>query len=347
MTISDVPSTGFILERSQRLRRPLRIAVMVLACAGVIGAAVLSITPPPAVTRRLLTASSYRLLPDSPISSIRRFYFLYVEFAVAGKMARFVEAQHLKDDVARIDFALKRVQLRTLTPEQVPHAPHHWPVLVAGFGFCDQVNAGVAQVLAHSFRSAQIYALYDPKAKTSPHTVGRVWSDQWHDWLYFDAFTDPPMVYRHLLGGGIEILNHAQANHRGRRQPPLEAYALDGWTLNEYSSSFGLYVSKKIASSILGRETVPPGPLDVIAASPPPPPENVTPLSPSPLPPPRNPAVYRRVAKAYIDARASDLFGDVQQAKRQYLAIAGDREAGQDDLAAVLQNAARFFATAR
>src|SRR5262245_33258606 len=144
-------------------------ALLVLFVAGIV---VLSWTPPNSLLRRLVTASTSWVLPRADMSlktpsAGSKLVMTYVEYAVAGKMARTVRAHDDRDDVARIDYTIRRVQLRTVTANEIPHAPREWPVLVSGLGYCDQVNSAVCQILAHFFPSSQLYATWDPKTRTS------------------------------------------------------------------------------------------------------------------------------------------------------------------------------------
>ena len=301
----------------------------------------LSVTPPVPILRKLVTASSSQLL--SPHAS--KLFGTYVEFALTGKMARTVAAHGDRDDVARIDYALRRAQLRVLNAIEVPHDPHVWPVLIAGFGWCDQVNAVAAQVLAHSFRHAQLYALYDPQAQASPHTVGRVWSDQRHEWLYFDAFFNQPVVYRRTGPGKYEILNKADVVYPDRDPLPAQPiYALDGSVTNEYPAGYPSYLLQKFVARMRGEGTAekPPEPLALPALAV----SQEASLSAAQLPAaaPHDPAVFARVARQYVDARAEDILGDREKARAKYLAVAENPEAQLDDGARLLTEAARVFA---
>jgi hypothetical protein len=352
-----------------------------LLFAAVLGVVCLSIVPPPALLQSLVNASATWLLPRSYDDGVRgqltKSLSTYVEFALAGKMAATVEAHGDRDEVARIDYAIRRAQLRTLTHQQLDYAPRDWPVLVSGIGVCDQVNAAVCQILAHSFRHAQLYALVDPQTKLSHHTVGRVWSDRRHEWLYFDAFTDRPLVY-HLVNGKAEYLNRPEITYAGRKPPLFFLYDYPGFVLNEYPATYPQYMlsrigegAKRVAhdtgakmsaamqsmgtsartklaslSSLFRRKQAPPQvakatPPSTGSVAPPPPPP---PPAAAPAPPPKlDAAVYARVASAYVRARAEDILGDRAKAKERYKSIAADPGGARDEDAALLQEAARQF----
>jgi hypothetical protein len=256
---------------------------------------------------------------------------MYYEYVLAGDLASDVAVRGIHDDVARIDYALRRVQLRVLTQMQVPHRASVWPTLVSGLGWCDQVNAVAARVLAHSFAHAQIYALYDAEKHISPHTIGRVWSEQRHEWLYFDAFWDRPVVFHHTADGKPEILNVSSVEHSNRLAPPL-IYHLGGWVLNEYPSTYPGYLAGMAVRRQADR------PKDLLPGDGPPDPHGITPSQ-------RDGRVFTRLAQVYVRARAEDLVGDREKARREYLKIASDPEGVLDGRAQLLRDAAREFAS--
>lgn len=336
--------------------------------------ALVCMAPPKWILRTVVSVSPWLLRePQSaPAKKVRRVVNTYLEFAIAGVMAGRAREHGDTDDVARIDYVIRRAQLRMLNHLEVPHNAQEWPVLIAGVGYCDQINAAVCEVLSHSFKHAQLFATYDPKRKISPHTIGRVWSSQRNEWLYFDAFPDRPVVFRRTANGGVEYLNHPSVHYTGRQPPPESAYHLDGWVLNEYTRSFPRYVVRKLAA--IGKQPpAAPGPLDPMPINAPLVPGGVPNTAPSEVPDPapsavsdtmsggapatasaaeaavapasvRKPAVYDRILRAYVRARADDLFGDRDEAREEYLAIADDAEGKTDPDAALLQDAARQFA---
>jgi hypothetical protein len=314
--------------------RILRRVAIALAIGLVLGAGVLWVTPPKPVLRELLVLGAGRLLssqePDTP-SLLSKSISMYYEYALAGNIANDVAGRGIRDDVARIDYAVRRVQLRVLTQMQVSHRATAWPTLVSGLGWCDQVNAVAARVLAHSFAHAQLYALYDPGKHISPHTIGRVWSDQRHEWLYFDAFWDRPIVFHRTTDGKAEILNVPAVEHSNRLAPP-PIYHLGGWVLNEYPSAFPKYLA-----AMAVRRKAPDRPKDLLPGDGPPDPHGQT-------PPQRDGRVFARLAPVYVRARAEDLVGDHEEARREYQKIASDPDAVLDGRAQLLRDAAREFA---
>jgi len=109
--------------------------------------------------------------------------------------------------------------------------------LASGLGYCDQINGVVAHVASHRFRRAQLYALYDAAHKSSPHTIGRIWSDERHDWLYFDASFDTPIVFAKRGDGAPEFVDARARAIASRGRPAIDLYSLPGWIMNEYRPS--------------------------------------------------------------------------------------------------------------
>jgi hypothetical protein len=320
---------------------------MVLAAvlAAGLGVAMLSIPPPQAVSRRILLTISDRVL-FAPAETqwaryaAYRFFGMYLEYTIAGKMARTAAARSdLHDDVARIAYVLSRAHVRMISAVEVPHRSQDWPVLVAGVGYCDQVNASVCRILAHSFPRAQLFALLDPATGASPHTIGRVWSEQRKEWLYFDGFYGQ-VVFRRTADGGIEILSNVDAD-RGSKAEVLRYYRLGGWVMSEYPSTFPAFLANSICkrwrNAPAPEEQPPPQTASASAVTTRPvPPVNVDPL---PVP---DEAASHRVAQRYVRARADDLFGDPNDGKKGYRLVAA--ATGElDPKVKILQAAAQRF----
>lgn len=322
--------------------------------------ALLTISPPESVLRGLLVGASGRLLASHGSSTqvpaqLEKTFGMYFEYALAAKMADQVRMHGDKDDVARIDYALRRAQLRILTPAQVPHdPPYDFPVLVSGFGYCDQINAAVAQVLSHLFRHAQLYTLYDPETHTSPHTVGRVWSDQRNEWLYFDAFPDRPIVFHHTGTGTFEALNASLVNQPERVQAHAAFYRLRGYVVSEYPSTYASFLLHKTMSANrdwswihswwTSSSTATASPAPAASAEAATVPAVLVPAAPPAVDTTKlNEAVYAQVSQHYVLARAEDLVGDRQKAKEMYRAIENDSSVDLDDRAVILREAAHYF----
>src|SRR5207249_2183247 len=92
-------------------------------------------------------------------------------------------------------------------------------------------------VASHRFRRAQLYALYDAAHKSSPHTIGRIWSDERRDWLYFDASFDTPIMFAKRGGGALEFIDARARTIVSHGRPGIDVYRLPGWVMNEYRPS--------------------------------------------------------------------------------------------------------------
>lgn len=287
--------------------------------------AITTVTLPKAWTRHLVLAALPYLGEPTTTSRVLE---AYVQSTLAAHVAARVQASG-PDHVA-LERIMAAVREQVLTPAQVSHEPRGGVPLLRGFGYCDQINAAIASVAAHVFPRAQIYALYDPASQVTPHTIGRVWSPERNDWLYFDGHYDEPVIFTRRVDGGIERVATISAPlpARGRAQP--EWYSLSGWVLNEYRASFAAYAAVKVAGRI-GRS-------------------EVAPLAPQALPEPafvppagRDDAVYARVSRAYAAARLDHLL-DGGDASAAYLAVARDPLATTDTRAAEMASAAQLFA---
>jgi hypothetical protein len=333
--------------RTRRIARFSLAGVLATVLAAGLAVALLSITPPRPVARRILLTISDRVLfaPDETQRAryaVHKVLGMYLEYMIAGKMARTAAARSdLHDDVARIAYVLSRANVRMISADEIPHSSQDWPVLVAGVGYCDQVNAAVCRILAHSFPRAQLFALHDPATGASPHTIGRVWSNERKEWLYFDAFY-AQVVFRRTAGGGIEILSNVD---NGPNAEVLSYYRLGGWVMSEYPSTFPAF----LANSICKRRRSAPTPEEQppqTASAPalpvtPAPTTPVQPVNVVSLPVPDE-AASRRVAQTYVRARADDLFGDPNDAKKGYRLVAAATEE-LDPTVKILQAAAQRF----
>jgi len=134
---------------AQRVARLSLVAIFGVALTVGVVLTFLSITPPKPVARRILLAVSDRaLFPPSDTGgamyALHKLVAMYLEYTIAGKMARTAAARSdLHGDVARIAYVLERAQVRMLSAKDIPHDSQDWPVLVAGVGYCDQINAAV------------------------------------------------------------------------------------------------------------------------------------------------------------------------------------------------------------
>jgi hypothetical protein len=257
---------------------------------------------------------------------------LYIKSALRTYLADSINGNG--DDTAVLLRIVDAVRARVLNSVQVAHPARTWSSLATGYGYCDQINAVVAGVAAHHFPRAQIYALYDAKNKTSPHTIGRVWSESGGGWLYFDAFYDIPVIFRRRTDGAIDFVVKSGLVMPSRSRPAFEFYRLQGWVMNEYARSVGGQIGIKIANRF-GWGDIEPGP-DVSG-------DPMPPVWPTPS---VDAAVFERVARAYMAARIDHVLSGVPDL-RAYQAIASDTDAWRDSRAAEFVSAARVFATSQ
>jgi hypothetical protein len=306
--------------------------------AAVAVVAVLTIPPPARLIHATIRGSSRWICADymqqrgfrGRISAAaRKLLATYIEMGIARHVAGTVGGSRaVDDDVQRIGAALKAVRRILLVQTQVPHPPRSWPVLVSGLAWCDQANGAACDVLSHSFPRAELFALNDPVRNISPHTIGRVWSSQRNEWLYFDGFFDSGVVFRKRGNGEPERLFVTPDVDVSRGSAPAGTYSLSGIVLNEYRPSYPQYLWWKVMDAIRRRSAA-----SLVAVMPAVNEKKV------------DQQTFERVADQYLEARLEHLFGSPESAARKYDEVANNRSARLDDRAAELASAARVFAT--
>ena len=219
-------------------RRRLLISVVTVI---VVAGWVLFVRPPRPVIRALVNAFPTAVLTGSDADTgVTRFFkrslHLYVKSALASYVAERLDTENDRDEAALLRI-IAHVRGITLNQTQVPHAAKTWLSLASGLGYCDQINGVVAHVASHRFRRAQLYALYDAAHKSSPHTIGRIWSDERRDWLYFDASFDTPIMFAKRSDGAPEFIDARARAIVSRGRPAIDLYSLPGWVMNEYRPS--------------------------------------------------------------------------------------------------------------
>jgi hypothetical protein len=166
---------------------------------------------------------------------------------------------------------------------------------VRGVGYCDQVNAAVATIGARHFDRTELYAFVDPVTNISPHTIGRVWSEQRREWLYFDAFFADAVLFTKDAAGRPRYLDTGIARVPSRGIASRAVDRLGGVTLIRFQPTYGSYLLSR-----LRRSGDPPA---LSAAQATAAPGRKRPTSPI------DDATFRRVARAFVAARIEDLFG--------------------------------------
>jgi hypothetical protein len=306
------------------------------------GVAALIVPPPVAVTRQfaiwwapwLLT--DYMEVPrgarDYLVNATRKLGSTYVQYGIASAFRTRHAPPRSASDVDRLVTYLVPLREVLLNQSEVPHAPANWSTLVSGLGFCDQMNAMAANVLAGAFPQAQIVALADT-ATPAQHTVGRVWSRERRAWLYFDIWAG--IVVFHFDTTGVPRFLVRRPGHPSSLPPGLApilereySLAQSGRPFNEYPRSFGRYLFNKLRRDALTLRLLsaePSGVSSVITGEPSP---NYT-LRASP-----------GLRRAYLRARLDHVLGDVQEAKSAFIRL--QRIAGAEHSA--LRRAAALFA---
>lgn len=225
--------------------RPLAVAAVI---AGAVATVTLFVPPPKFILRQIALAAAPDLISGVDAEDgrarrlLKRTLSSYVQIAVASHLSATVPVEGRRDEEILYDF-MRIVRARTLNHLQFDHGPRTWPMLLTGAGFCDQINAAVAQLAASHFSRTEIYALWDPVRKTSPHTIGRVWSERRKEWLYFDAFWDEPTIYTRDSVGRPHFVALFPPQHVPGRGPRLTMeYALDGTPLSSFPRTFGQFL---------------------------------------------------------------------------------------------------------
>ncbi|HET8796995.1 MAG TPA: hypothetical protein VFO89_04875 [Thermoanaerobaculia bacterium] len=326
--------------------------------------AVFFLPPPRPLLRWMVSWSAPMLLEgadsDSALRSVmKRAVRAYTNVALARELGnRSVEQGGSDEEIlGRMMATVRSVVLAPRRPDEIRHATALWPALLSGVGYCDQTNGIVCRMAAHHFPKAELIALYTRDGRMSPHTVGRVWSEQRQDWLYFDAFYAQPVIFTRDAEGMPNFLPvDAGEVMPSREKISPSIYTLGGWKLNQFPGTFAMYLIDrltpdepvKIEASKSRRPVA--RPPAVAAASGAPailehPPEELVVYETAPVPDRpilRDPSVYRSVVKDYAAARVSHLLGPGGRAA--YHAVVNKRSIAQrDDRAAEIASAAERF----
>lgn len=311
-----------------RLRR-----LFVAACVAVAGVvAVVGFVPLPLGFTRLLSLSTSDWILTDYVRTVkgprtlwsntfRKLVATYVQYNVVAAFRRTHEPRPDLGDVERIAAFLVPLRRTMLSQVDVPHSPASWPTIVSGMGWCDQLNGMAANVLSRDFDHAQLVALIHPQTLAG-HTIGRVWSRQRNEWLYFDVFST--VVVFHLNDRHEpDVLKRADP-FPGSVPPDLAAtldrmyaFTAQGVVFNEYAPSFGSYLLAKVSSALRRRSLSAVEPSGVTG----------TPLiSPNgagwPYVGPDDTSMPAEGRRLYIAARMDHLFGETTKARHEYLAAA-------------------------
>ncbi len=235
------------------------------------------------------------------------------------------------DDAERLRIELEPLQTLFVAPDAVGAAASRSPAILRGTGYCDQINGFAAHRLARSFPHAQAWALVDPETGISPHTIGRVWSDQRNEWLYFDTFFQGVTIFRRNHGTTESLHEGAALDDRSLRPRdyPLEQWygqmVDSGYVLVEYGPSFAgdlwfkTHKSPRPRVTSSGRER----PRNGVSTRPP------SELGGS------------RVARSYLQARMIHLLDGIEPAATAYRRTAALRPSNPEE-AMLVRSAAHF-----
>lgn len=324
--------------------------VRLMAAVVFVTAATLAVLRPPicAVRSLAVAASPWLVTGASPedgrvVANAKRLVGAWVQLNLAGAIAERI-GRGASSEEETLHRAMLLVRDKVISGHEFSHYPHSGPVLIAGLGYCDQVNGAVALIAARHFKTAQIYALYDAKQKRSPHTVGRVWSDKRRDWIYFDAFFDVPVMYTIGHDGKPSYIAQPPVRPLPKRSTPDRTlYALPGWVLADYPTDIVTYVlarSSRIAQTQIAPEVKKVGETGTppIAAR-----WTARPVIPKPVT--IDESTFARVSRDFVQTRFDDLLGEAA-AIGEYRHIAADAGASNDEKAVHVSAVARLLAEA-
>ena len=226
-----------------------------LVCAAAMVAAVvaLAFVPPPRFVLRVIVERSSGWLMAGDGGRLEGLVRAYVYTALAAHIGDplLEEPRHDEEILLRM---MTEVRKSVISASGKPtYSPAHWPALIAGVGYCDQINGAVCSLAARYFPKAELIGLYDPVKLKSPHTIGRVWSEERGEWLYFDAFYREPVVFTRDADGQPRFvrLPESTSTISRREVAPAGVYALEGWTFAEFPRTFGMYVVNRVRARLM------------------------------------------------------------------------------------------------
>lgn len=257
-----------------------------------------------------------------------------------GSADAFLRARPLPgniSDVERIARRLVALKPLMISQTELPHLPLEPPVAIAGVGMCDSINGFAATILAREFEQAEIVGVFDAESRGG-HSFGRVWSNQYSDWLYFDVWTEEVVVFRNA-GGRTRYL------FRVRPIGPRAGVQLEGETVlarirdrasaglvhNRLQPHLGGYLLTRAWNLSTHGDRSPPGAAeaiaDLIASNPPAEALIKAPITSTPAP------------SAYVRARLAHLRGDSAAARAAYAQVVAAEGGGRS----IYGRAARIF----
>jgi hypothetical protein len=337
-------------RRTRRLSLVCAVAVLLAAGAGLM----LFVRAPRPLLRVLVERSSGWLLAERDGGGTpQRLLRTYVQTSLASHIAAPLLEQPGRDEevLLRMMLAVRDSVVSARPPQQAKFIANGWPALIAGVGYCDQLNGAVCAVAAQHFPKAELVGLYNPVTLKSPHTIGRVWSEQRGEWLYFDAFYREPVIFTRDAKGQPRYLPLTEKVPVSKREvAPEGTYQLAGWKLTDFPPTFGMYLVRRVTdrferSRKSAQQDQPVAAAAGAAGA------GAGELAARPAAIPPDPVLrggtfdddlYRRVVATYAKARALHLLGE--PARDVYRRVAADASVVADDRASELAHTARRFA---
>lgn len=319
---NGVAGTAAALPRRRPWRRRLLFAVAVMAG---IAAWLLFVPAPRAAIPWVMERSSGWLLTEYqgssslPTRAARKLAGLWLQQGLAAHVHEAQPRPGSGDDAERILQRLVSLKPKFISQTELVHGPANSPAAVAGLGWCDGINGFAATVLSHEFPRSEIVGVVD-REQRGGHSFGRVWSEQYRDWLYFDLWTDEVAVFRSAPGRRAEML--ARARPLGPRRLALESPevfqrmyddAHSAFTQYRVQPTLGGYIFTRLANLVSSGSSAAEGADEAIAAASaitlPNDPDLVTPIRPE-------------AGADYLQARFHHLLGHEDRARDAYRQVA-------------------------
>jgi hypothetical protein len=189
---------------------------------------------------------------------IRKVFTTLIEHSLIRQFESRLSISSNASDIDRLIIVLGALKGLIINQQVIIHTPLNRPIFLSGLGWCDQLNGVAGILLAKNFPISQSFSLFDSVNKVSPHTIGRVFSLDYNDWIYYDVFYDEIVLFTRDVNNDVKYI--AKFNPlRSAQNLPLKddeltfLYGMDGWILNEYSQTFGGYLVKKTLQAIKNR----------------------------------------------------------------------------------------------
>ncbi len=178
----------------------------------------------------------------------RKFVASLAEYGLAEMFRRHHPVPDEADEVSRIAARLTAVRATILSQRELPHRAGSWPVSLSGIGWCDQINGVVAMILAAEFDPVDLVGVVDPVTGAG-HTIGRAWSDDGGQWLYFDVWGDRAVVFTAARQAQVRMLAEITVPSEAPLDASTTALLTRFWQqaplgvpFNRFGATFGEYL---------------------------------------------------------------------------------------------------------